>query len=92
MRNTDQRDFPGGPVVQNPHCNARDAGSIPGWGTKVAPGMAKNKKVLGHLNSNPGSVAYYLSRKASFSIPVCLFYLFLKKYQLIDLTIVVRIQ
>jgi len=65
------------------HCRGTStAGSIPGQGTKVAPGMAKKKKkkVLGHLNSNPGSVAYYLSWKASFSIPVCLFYLFLKKY------------
>ena len=28
-------DFPGGPVVKNPSCNARDAGSIPGQGTEV---------------------------------------------------------
>ena len=28
-------DFPGGPVVKNPPSNARDAGSIPGWGTKI---------------------------------------------------------
>ena len=28
------RDFPGGPVVKNPPSNARDAGSIPGRGTK----------------------------------------------------------
>ena len=28
------RDFPGGPVVKNPPCNARDAGSIPGPGTR----------------------------------------------------------
>ena len=25
----------GGPVVKNPPSNAGDAGSIPGWGTKV---------------------------------------------------------
>ena len=28
----EQRDFPGGPVVKNPPCNAGDKGSIPGWG------------------------------------------------------------
>ena len=28
-------DFPGGPVVKNPPSNARDTGSIPGWGTKI---------------------------------------------------------
>ena len=29
------RDFPGGPVVKNPSCNAGEAGSIPGLGTKI---------------------------------------------------------
>ena len=29
------RDFPGGPVVKNPPCNADDLGSITGWGTKI---------------------------------------------------------
>ena len=29
------RDFPFGPVVKNPPSNAVDAGSIPGWGTKI---------------------------------------------------------
>ena len=29
------RDFPGGPVVKNPPCNAEDGGLIPGWGTKM---------------------------------------------------------
>ena len=28
-------DFPGGPVVENPPCNAGDEGSIPGRGTKI---------------------------------------------------------
>ena len=28
-------DFPGGPVVKNPPCNASDVGLIPGWGTKI---------------------------------------------------------
>ena len=29
------RDFPGGPVVKNLPCNARDPGSIPVWETKI---------------------------------------------------------
>ena len=29
------RDFPGGPVVKNPLCNAEDVGLIPGQGTKI---------------------------------------------------------
>ena len=29
------RDFPGGPVVKNPPCNAGDVGSIPGRRTKI---------------------------------------------------------
>ena len=29
------RDFPGGPVVKNPPCDAGDEGSIPDWGTKI---------------------------------------------------------
>ena len=29
------RDFPGGPVVRNPPCNARDTGSIPDQKTKI---------------------------------------------------------
>ena len=28
-------EFPGGPVVKNPPCNAGDTGSILGWGTKI---------------------------------------------------------
>ena len=28
-------DFPGGPVVKNPSCNAGDMGSVPGQGTKI---------------------------------------------------------
>ena len=27
--------LPGGPVVKNLACSAGDAGSIPGWGTKI---------------------------------------------------------
>ena len=29
------RDFPGGPVVKNTPCNARDVGSTSGQGTKI---------------------------------------------------------
>ena len=28
-------DFLGGPEIKNPPCNAADAGSIPGWGSKI---------------------------------------------------------
>ena len=33
------RDFPGGPVVKNISCNARDTGSIPVQGTKIPHAM-----------------------------------------------------
>ena len=33
------RDFPGGPVVENPPSNAGDAGSIPGRGTRIPHAM-----------------------------------------------------
>ena len=33
--NSRPRHFPGGPVVKNPPSYAGDAGSIPGWGTKI---------------------------------------------------------
>ena len=29
------RDFPGGPVIKNPHSSAGDAGLIPGWGANT---------------------------------------------------------
>ena len=29
--------FPGGPVVKNPPCNARDTGSVPGLGRSHVP-------------------------------------------------------
>lgn len=29
------RDFPGGPMVKNPPYNARDAGLVPDWRTKI---------------------------------------------------------
>ena len=34
-----RRDFPGGPVVKNPLCNARDVGSIPDGGTRIPHAM-----------------------------------------------------
>ena len=44
-------DFPGDLVVKNPPCNAEDAGSIPGWGTKIphaegqlSPGVTTREK------------------------------------------------
>ena len=30
--------FPGGPVVKNPPCNAGDVGSVPGQGTEIPRG------------------------------------------------------
>jgi len=33
------RDLPGGPVVKNRPCDAGDAGSVPGWGTKIPHAM-----------------------------------------------------
>ena len=43
------REFPGGPAVKNPSCNAADAGSIPGRGTTIPrhkewPKNKQNKK------------------------------------------------
>ena len=35
LRNGKYWDFPGYPLVKNLHSNAADAGSIPGWGTKI---------------------------------------------------------
>ena len=34
VKNTVPRDFPGGPVVKDPPCNAGDMSLIPGWGHK----------------------------------------------------------
>ena len=38
-------DFPGGPVVEIPSSNAGDAGSIPGWGTKI-PGAIRDSAAI----------------------------------------------
>ena len=35
VKNVTSRDFPGGPVINNPPCNVEDTGSILGWGTKI---------------------------------------------------------
>ena len=35
IENNTVRDFPGDPVAKNLPCNARAAGLIPGWGTKI---------------------------------------------------------
>ena len=37
-------DFPGAPVVKTPPSNAEDAGSIPGWGTKIPHASQPKKK------------------------------------------------
>ena len=41
MFKTKLRDFPGGPVVENPSCNTGDASSIPGRGTKMPHGAGQ---------------------------------------------------
>ena len=33
--------MPGGPVLRNPPCNVKGAGSIPGWGTKIAGALVR---------------------------------------------------
>jgi len=35
------RDFPGGPVVKNLPCSARDVSSVPGQGTKIAQAIGQ---------------------------------------------------
>ena len=44
---TSLSDFPGGPVVKNLPCNAGDAGSIPGQGTKI-PYATEQPSLYGH--------------------------------------------
>ena len=34
-------DFPGGAAVENPPSNVEDAGSIPGWGTRIPHAMGQ---------------------------------------------------
>ena len=45
------RDFPGGPVVNNPACNLGDVGLIPGWGTKIPHACGATK----HMHCNEKS-------------------------------------
>ena len=54
-----QEDFPGGPVVRNLPCNARDRGLIPGQGTKILHAVEQlnlratsRKPVHGNQRSN----------------------------------------
>ena len=35
LKNNTNWEFPGGPVVRTRAFNAKDTGSIPGWGTKI---------------------------------------------------------
>ena len=39
VKNPPARDFPGGPVVRNLPCNAKDMGSVPGRATKTPHAM-----------------------------------------------------
>ena len=58
LKKTNTLDFPGGPVMKNPPCNAGDMGSIPGEATKI-PHAAEQlnldlaMKYLVLLNKNP---------------------------------------
>ena len=40
-----ERGFLGGPVVNNPLSNAGDAGSIPGWETKILQAIWHGQKI-----------------------------------------------
>ena len=39
-------DFPGGPAVKDPPCNAADVGLTLGWGTKGFPGGSAGKEPI----------------------------------------------
>ena len=52
--NKKRRDFPGSPVVKNLSCNAEDAGSIPGRGTKIPHAAECGQKNLKKKNIHPG--------------------------------------
>ena len=41
IKTYERRDFPGGPVVKNPSCNAGEAGSVPCRGTKTPHAMGQ---------------------------------------------------
>ena len=53
---TECRDFPGGPVVKNLPCNARDTGSIPGQGIKIP--QARDQLSLCSATTKPKSCNY----------------------------------
>ena len=48
------KNFPGGPVVKNPPCNAGDVGPTPGQGTKIPHALAQlspratTREAMGH--------------------------------------------
>ena len=48
LLNIQSGDFPGGPVVKNPLCNAGNVGSIPNWRTKIL--CAKTKTQHSQIN------------------------------------------
>ena len=39
-------DFPGGPVVKSPPCNAEVMGLIPGWETKILHAMGRRLRAM----------------------------------------------
>ena len=49
--------FSGGPVVNNPPCNAGDVGSIPGWETKT-PRTAEQRSLPTATTEPPHSGAH----------------------------------
>ena len=76
------RAFPGGPMAKNPPSNAGDAGSIPGWGTKIpcAAGQLSLRATTTELTC-PGARAPQLERslcvttkswRAAMKDPTCL--------------------
>ena len=46
------KDFPGGPVIKNPPCDAEDTGSAPGRGTKIPHATEQLSKPLGPAHHN----------------------------------------
>ena len=51
------RDFPCGPVVKNPSCNAGDSGSILGWETKIPDAIEQLS-----LHTTPGEAERHSER------------------------------
>ena len=62
------RNFPGGPVVKNPPCNAGDTGRIPSWGTKILHAI---QQVKAHCNTAPGPVPQLENLCAAVKDPTC---------------------